>query len=234
MTGSTPINTMKTSFASQPLKALPRIVYQLRRGLPRAALSALAIAALAGVTGCSGPPDIPSGAEEQHAEITLREGDQIRISFPGAPNLDVPPQPIRRDGKITLPIIGEIAAAGMTPIALQDQLAKLFADQLQSKEVVVTVISSSFSVFVDGSVLRPGKIVTDHPITALEAVMEAGGFDYNRADTGRVLVIRHKNGTKGYDYINIDLKQVLDGKKTDLFYLAPNDVVHVPEKFSWF
>jgi len=192
------------------------------------------LAAFAVFTGCEAPPAVPSGAEEQHAELTLREGDVIKISFPGAPNLDVAPQPIRRDGKVTLPIAGEVTAVGLTPIALQEQLVKLFADQLQSKEVVVTVISSSFSIFVDGTVLRPGKIDTDHPITVLEAVMEAGGFDYTRADTERILVIRHKTGSKGYDYFTIDLKQVLDGKKTDLFYLAPGDVVHVPVKFSWF
>ena len=200
----------------------------------RLALSVLVLAAAAAFTGCEAPPAVPSGAEEQHAELTLREGDVVKISFPGAPNLDVAPQPIRRDGKVTLPIAGEVMAAGLTPVALQEQLVKLLADQLQSKEVVVTVVSSSFSVFVDGRVLRPGKIDTDHPITVLEAVMEAGGFDYGKADTEKVLVIRHKTGAKGYDYFTIDLKQVLDGKKTDLFYLAPGDVVHVPEKFSWF
>ena len=203
-------------------------------GMPRAALGALALAAMAASTGCENPTAAPSGIEEQHAELTLREGDVIRISFPGAPNLDVAPQPIRRDGKITLPIVGEIAAAGMTPIALQNQLVKQLADQLQSKEVVVTVVSSTYSIFVDGMVLRPGKIVADHPMTILEAVMEAGGFDYSKADTEKIMVIRHKTGSKGYDYITVDLKQVLDGKKADLFYLAPDDVVHVPQKFSWY
>lgn len=202
--------------------------------MTRVALSALALATLAVGTGCESPPAVSSGIDEQHQEITLREGDVLKISFPGAPNLDVAPQPIRRDGKVTVPIVGEITAAGLTPIELQNQLLKLLADQLQSKEVTITVVSSTFSVFVDGRVLRPGKIVSDHPMTALEAIMEAGGFDYGRADSERVLIIRHKIGAKGYDYITIDLKQVLDGKKADLFYLAPGDVVHVPEKFSWF
>jgi len=234
MTESSPINTMKTSPASAVLGSVPFNAGRLAFGVHRAALGALAFAAFSAFTGCEAPPAVPSGAEEQHAELTLREGDVIKISFPGAPNLDVAPQPIRRDGKVTLPIVGEITAVGLTPIELQGQLLKLLADQLQSKEVVVTVESSAFSVFVDGRVLRPGKIVTDHPVTVLEAIMEAGGFDYGKADTERILVIRHKIGSKGYDYITIDLKQVLDGKKTDLFYLAPGDVVHVPEKFTWF
>jgi|CZKI01.1.fsa_nt_gi polysaccharide export outer membrane protein len=225
---------MKTSPASKALKSVPLIVHRFVFGMPRAALGALAFAAMAAVTGCEAPTAVQSGSDEQHAELTLREGDVVKVSFPGAPNLDVAPQPIRRDGKITLPIVGEIAVVGLTPIALQDQLVKRLADQLQSKEVVVTVVSSSFFVFVDGMVLRPGKIVTDHPITILEAVMEAGGFDYSRADSEKVMVIRHKTGSIGYDYITINLKQVFDGRRTDLFYLAPDDVVHVPQKFSWY
>jgi len=90
-------------------------------------------------------PAVPSGAEEPHAELTLREGDVIKISFPEEPNLDVAPQPIKRDGKVTAWIAGEVMAAGLTPKALQDQLARLFADHIQSKEVVVTVVSSSRS-----------------------------------------------------------------------------------------
>jgi polysaccharide biosynthesis/export protein len=224
-----PSPTMKTfSFPALPSRPRARSLF----GIP-ATLGALALA-LAFSTGCEAPPPIPSGEAEQHEELTLREGDAVKVSFPGAPNLDVAPQPVRRDGKITLPILGEVTAAGLTPIELQDQLTKQLSGQLQSKEVVVTVVSSSFSVFVDGSVLRPGRIDTDRPLTVLEAVMQAGGFDYLHADTANVLVIRHKTGSKGYDYITIDLKQVLDGKKTDLFYLAPNDVVHVPQKFNWF
>jgi len=225
---------MRTHPASKAVPPAPLFIRRFVIAVARVSLGALAFAATAAFTGCETPPTAPSGMEEQHAELTLREGDVVRISFPGAPNLDVAPQPIRRDGKITLPIVGEVTAVGLTPIALQDQLVKQLADQLQSKEVVVTVVSSSFSVFVDGMVMRPGKIVADHPMTILEAVMEAGGFDYSKADTGRLMVIRHKTGSKGYDYITVDLKQVLDGKKADLFYLAPDDVVHVPQKFSWY
>lgn len=210
-------------------RALIRTLFKFQAVLGAATGLALVLG-----TGCEAPPPIPSGAAESHAELTLREGDVVKVSFPGAPNLDVAPQPVRRDGKITMPIIGEVAAAGLTPIELQDQLVKQLSGQLQSKEVVVTVVASSFSVFVDGSVLRPGKIQTDHPITALAAIMEAGGFDYQHADTGHVLIIRHKSGAAGYDYITLDLKQVLDGQKADLFYLSPDDVVHVPQKFNWF
>jgi hypothetical protein len=64
--------------------------------------------------------------------------------------------------------------------------------------------------------------------------MEAGGFDYNTADSSKVLVIRHKPGGTDYTYHTVNLKLVVDGRRSDAFYLAPGDVVHVPEKFSWF
>jgi len=197
-------------------------------------IAILTLGLLGGITGCQNAPTPISSLEEQHAEITLREGDVIRISFPGAPNLDGQPQPIRRDGKITIGIVGEVTAAGLTPTELQNQLLAKLSDQLLSKEVLVTVISSTFAVYVDGPVLRPGKIIADHPITVMEAIMESGGFDYQRADTKHVTVLRHKGQGKDYLYYTLDLKQVLDGEQKDLFYLEPGDMVHVPQKFSWF
>ena len=112
-------------------------------------------------------------------------------------------------------------------------LAKL-SSQLLTKEVIVSVVQSSFSVYVDGPVSRPGKIVSDHPMTIMEAIMESGGFDYTKANTKKVMVIRHKPQTKDYTYYTVNLQDVLDGKQRDLFYLAPGDMVHVTEKFNWF
>jgi protein involved in polysaccharide export with SLBB domain len=96
----------------------------------------------------------------------------------------------------------------------------------------VEVQSSFFPVYVSGSVLRPGKVMSDHPITALEAVMEAGGYDYTKADLKRVTIIRHE-GNSIRNYI-VNLKRVVDGKSSELFYLKPGDIVIVPERFSWF
>ena len=64
------------------------------------------------------------------------------------------------------------------------------------------------------------------------AVMEAGGFDYARANLTRVGVIRHE-GSEVKNF-TLNLKQVLDGKPSTPFYLKPSDIVYVPEKFAWF
>ncbi|MGH7954255.1 MAG: polysaccharide biosynthesis/export family protein, partial [Limisphaerales bacterium] len=167
-----------------------------------------------------------------HAEImVLREGDNLRVTFPGSPNLDTT-QEIRRDGKITMPLIGEVQAAGMTPEDLQQDLIKRYAPQLSTSQITVTLLSSAFPVYVTGCVLHPGKILSNQPMTALEAVMEAGGFDYTTANMKSVRVIRNENGATKYYRIN--LKNRLDGSDTTQFYLKPSDIVYVPERFSLF
>jgi polysaccharide biosynthesis/export protein len=163
--------------------------------------------------------------------MNLREGDVLKISFPGSPSLDTT-QTIRRDGKISLQLVGDVDAAGMTPSALEKKLVDLYAPQISSKQVTVQVVSSSLSVYVTGMVLRPGKVLSDHPITALEAVMEAGGFDYTKANTKNVTVIRQEgNVMKNY---KLNLNAVLMGEQHEPFYLKPDDIVYVPEKFTWF
>jgi polysaccharide export outer membrane protein len=159
--------------------------------------------------------------------VVLREGDTIRVSFPGAPNLNVV-QPIRRDGKISLALVGEVQAAGKTPLTLEKELVELYGPQLQDKEVNVNLENSSFPVYVTGAVLRPGKIMADRPLKLLEAIMEAGGFDYTKANTKTVRIIR------GNEHFQVNLRNVLDGKNTDTFDLKPSDIVYVPERFAWF
>jgi polysaccharide export outer membrane protein len=188
------------------------------------------------LTSCKSPTTQLKEATEQAARrpeaIVLREGDTVRITFPGSANLDTQPQQVRLDGNIALPLIGEVKAAGMTPTELEKQLVTRYSSQLVSKEVAVTVVSSSYVVYVTGAVLRPGKISSNHSISALEAIMEAGGFDYTKANLKTVTVIRHEGG-QAKNYV-LNLKRVLKGEKGEPFYLQPSDIVYVPERFSWF
>jgi len=171
-------------------------------------------------------------SDQSHSEmITLREGDILKISFPGSANLDTTQQ-IRRDGKISLPLVGEVQAAKKTPDELHQDLIGLYAPQISSKEVIVVLESSAFPIYVTGCVIRPGKILSDKPMTALEAIMEAGGFDYTKANLKNVRVIRRENGAS--ENYTLNLKTVLNEKEDEPFYLKPSDIVFVPEKFSWF
>ena len=161
--------------------------------------------------------------------IILREGDTVRISFPGSPSLNSVQQ-IRRDGKVSLALVGEFQAAGLTPVQMEKALVKLYAPQLVSKEVTVTLESSAFVIYVTGAVGRSGKLVSDRPLTALEAVIDAG-VDYSKANLKSVTVIRRVNGREERHTLN--LKKELMGGGGEPFYLKPEDIIFVRERFTW-
>jgi polysaccharide export outer membrane protein len=196
---------------------------------------ALTLFAVIALTGCqtTNPPSLADveKAAEQPDVLVLHEGDSVRVTFPGAPNLNTIQQ-IRRDGRVALPLVGEFKAAGLTPTEMEKELLKLYGPQLQTKEVTVAVESSAFPIYVSGAVLRPGKIMSDRPINALEAIMEAGGFDYTKANLKAVKVIRHENGVARHYTLN--LKKVVKGGDSETFSLKPADIIYVPERFSWF
>jgi polysaccharide export outer membrane protein len=223
----------------------------LRQILRRTAPAGAVLAVWAGMPACQGgpvtsnsPPASGGGALGGSSQSTtnalaatnaasqqLREGDTIRISFPGAPSLDTT-QTIRRDGKITLDMVGEVIAAGLTPGQLQDVLLEKYGPQLVLKEVYVTVQGSAFSVYVTGAVMRPGRITSEKVLTPLEAVLEAG-LDQTRGNLKKVKVLREgENGTNEVFYLN--LNDVMKGKSVKPFTLKPMDKIIVPEKFSWF
>jgi protein involved in polysaccharide export with SLBB domain len=118
--------------------------------------------------------------------------------------------------------------AGLTPDELRADLMKRYKSLLSVNEITVTVVSASASVYVTGSVLKPGRIPMDRPLTALEAIMEAGGFVPNKAKTWAVSVTRIVNGKQ--QHFDLDLKRALQGQDPNPFYLKPSDVVFVPEK----
>lgn len=172
-----------------------------------------------------------AGGRNPGNTFTIREGDVLNVTFPGAANLNTK-QRVRRDGKIEMPLLGELQAAGLTPAQLEQEILKNYGSQLLSKEVTVTVDTASYDVFVTGAVVKPGKVSAVRPMTALEAIMECGGPDYTKANLKEVTVVRQENGhSKNY---RLNLRDVLDGKRTETFYLKPSDIIYVREKFNWF
>jgi polysaccharide export outer membrane protein len=137
-------------------------------------------------------------------------------------------QQIRRDGKIEMALKGEVHAAGLTPADLEKKVLELYGPDLVLKEVSVTLQSSSYPVYVNGAVVHPGKIMIVRPSTVLEAIMEAGGFDLARANMKGVRVVRDEDGQLKYFVLN--LKEVLEGKRSRTLCTRPNDIIYVPEK----
>jgi polysaccharide biosynthesis/export protein len=199
-----------------------------RRTAVGISILALLAAVVLGLTGCQSPTTTPIESADlaPASSMRLSEGDIVRIVFPGATNLNMLQQ-IRRDGKMSLPLVGEVTAAGLTPDELEKEVLRLYEPQLLQKEVRVSLDSSAYPVYVSGAVLRPGKIMLDRPMTALEAISEAG-VNHARAKLTKVRVTRREGNTlKHYE---LNLKDVMEGKSNTPFYLKPADVIFVPEK----
>ena len=198
------------------------------RGLSVSAVLLLGLAVVLG--GCaSAPPAVPTVQVKPGVQI-LNSGDVIKIDFPGAPNLNTTQQ-IRRDGRLNLYMIGEITASGRTPAELEKDLVGAYSTQLVSKEIKVTVVSSIFTVFVTGGVMKAGKVISERELTAFDAIMEAGGFNEAVANKKKVRIIRQEGGK--IETYEIDFRAVLEGRNSEPFYLKPHDTVYVPEKISW-
>ncbi len=160
------------------------------------------------------------------SQTVFEPGDVIEVRFFYTPELNVT-QTVRPDGMISLQLIPDVTAQGKTVTELRDELMKLYDPHLKAPEI--SVVARSYynqRVFVGGQVLRPGVVQMPGKMTALEAIMEVGGFDLRAAERKTVLVIRYAKGRR-YAY-KLDLNKATAGKETEPFYLQPKDIVHVP------
>jgi polysaccharide biosynthesis/export protein len=129
---------------------------------------------------------------------------------------------------LNLDVAGQIKAVNKTVLQLQGELTTLYQSQAKDDPITVKIVAPEAAVYVAGEVSRPGKIPMERPMTAIEAIMEAGGFDPLQANLSGVSVLRVENGRQ-HTY-RLNLKRVLDGKDDTVFYLRPFDVVRVPAK----
>jgi polysaccharide biosynthesis/export protein len=172
---------------------------------------------------------LPESATGQHPGI-LTAGDTIRISFTTAPELNQS-EKIESDGRISLPLIGQVYASGKSTSQLQAELTNLYKSQLQNSEVTVTLESVIIPVVVSGEVQKPGKVLFERPATVLEAIMEAGGFTAY-GDPKSVSVIRQVNGIQHTQIV--DLSKVLRGVPSRVMYVSAGDVIYVRQRFISF
>ena len=196
---------------------------------PASTMAILAAALTFAAAGCSSLPKGRSWSPDEQGsppkEMRLAPGDEIEVRFFGAPELNVVQQ-VRRDGNITLQLVGDVKVAGFTPSELQSSLTAAYKDQLQITEVSV-VIQSPAPVYIHGAVLEPGPVHLVRPLTALEAIMEGGGFVVTQAEIDSVIVIRQVG--KDYHAYALSFEGIMEGgKQAKPFYLQPYDIVHVP------
>jgi len=172
---------------------------------------------------CQSPlPPLPNPPGPRTA-VRLSPGDVIKLSFAEETDLDQV-QRIRRDGKVTLPLIGEVTAAGKRVIDFQRQLVDLYEPHLDNPDLVVILESGVTNVIVSGFANKPGKYVFDRPTTVYQAIMEAGGVsDYGSASN--VHLTRIINGVQRTETIN--LRQSIRGKPVYPEYVQDGDVIYI-------
>ena len=136
---------------------------------------------------------------------------------------------VRPDGKISLQLVDEVQAAGLTPSKLDDMLTQKYSSEL--KKPMITVIVKSFEgqrIYVGGEVNRQGLITIAGNMTPLQAVLNAGGFK-ETASPESAIIIRKGPENKPVP-IAMNLDEAMHGKSGSAdFLLQPDDVVYVPK-----
>jgi len=168
------------------------------------------------------PQPQPPGATAR--EYRLGPGDKLRIEVYKDPQLSQSLQ-VRPDGKITLPLIGDLEASGRTSIELRDTIATALKEYVTNPVVTVIVVEALASqIFVMGEVGKAGSVPLHGPTTILQALAMAGGFK-EFANTKDVRVLRPSAG--GVQTIRFNYRDAVNGDIKPL-YLQAGDTVIVP------
>jgi polysaccharide export outer membrane protein len=152
-------------------------------------------------------------------------GDVIEISVWKNPDLTVT-VPVRPDGRISVPLLGDVQAAGVTPLALKTQLTNGFRDYVTAPGVSVVVKEvNSQKIYVTGEVAKPGAYDLRSRTKVMQALAMAGGLTaYAKS---RVIVLRDQQG--GDRRIEVDLGAIISGKRPEAnITLQPGDTLVVP------
>ena len=193
---------------------------KIRQGLILALLAAL----LAGCQTVEYPPTSEHITASTPARLS--PGDVLKITFSSSSELDQT-QKIKIDGKVNLPLIGEVKAAGKTLIGFQREIADLYSSQLEENDILVTLDTDGANIIVAGQVASPGRRVFDRPTTVFQAIMEAGGAT-PYGNLSKVRLIRTVDGKQYVGVLNV--KPALKGRVTEGTYLKNGDVIYVPQR----
>jgi polysaccharide export outer membrane protein len=140
----------------------------------------------------------------------LASGDVVKLTFSAAPELNQS-QKVRADGKLSLPLVGEVDASGKTVGQLQGDLLQLYKSQLKTPEVTVSLEGSVTTVTVSGAVAKPSKITFERPTTIFQA-MKSGPSPYGNLGTSALF---HGQRCQKPGMIFTDVK----GEETKPFYV---------------
>jgi polysaccharide export outer membrane protein len=171
-----------------------------------------------------GPTPMPTAAPVDPKTFKIGAEDILLVRVWREPELSSAVE-VRPDGKITLPLIGEVQAADETADSLKSKVVELLSEYINKPEVMVSIQAvRSRRYYLTGEVMRPGAYPLVVPVTLLEALTNAGGFK-EFANTKKITVLR--KGTE--KPLKFNYNDVIKGKNMEQNIKVENgDFIHVP------
>jgi polysaccharide export outer membrane protein len=160
-------------------------------------------------------------------EYRIGAGDVLQIGVWREPDASLPSAVVRVDGRITVPLIGELKVAGLTLTELKDLLVEKFSHYINNPVVTVDAREiHSRKIYLVGNVRKEGPIPLAGPMTVLQAIDEAGGLG-DWANKKKIYVLRNVNGKQVK--LPFDYNAVIKGQHLEQnIALLPDDTIVVP------
>lgn len=174
--------------------------------------------------------DYAKEPDPRNRELVLGVGDVVGINVWDQRELNTDAT-IRPDGTITMPLVGDVKAAGQTPSALKEKIKTQLANFLKmgaGNEVTVAVRAwKSYRFTIEGEVGKAGVFSSDQYVTVADAIAMAGGISrFARRDEIRLLRRDAKGNTRR---IPLDYDSLASGQRSDMnIYVLPGDLIYVP------
>ncbi len=189
--------------------------------------------------GCEDMPRVPESADDTAQQFASFEGsyrigvdDRVQIAVWRNPELSVI-APVRPDGRISVPIIGDVEAGGRTPSEVAEIIRKRLSEYIREPNVAVILTELRSHEFlsrvrVTGAVRIPRSMPHRQGMTVLDAVLEAGGVnDFASPNRSKL----YRKGKDKTEVLEIDLGDILKkGRLESNYFLRPGDVITVPER----
>lgn len=153
-------------------------------------------------------------------------GDILKITTWKEPDLTIEAARVRSDGKITIPLLDDIHAEGLSTMALKNAIEKKLSVYVEAPNVTVTLVNPmSRQFYILGEILRTGEYPLIKKLTVMQAFALAGGFT-EWADKNKILLYRR--GSQGEETIIIRYNDIIKGDFSKDIQLQPDDTIIVP------
>ena len=201
--------------AAMPCSAQAQPARPTTAAPPQAPAQTVAPPPVMAATGVNVPPEYTIGADDVLSIVFWRDKELTAEVT------------VRPDGKISLPLLNDIQASGLTPAQLKDRIVEESTTYVEDPNVTVVVKDiKSRKVFITGEVRKPGFYPLTSSTTVLQMISIAGGLaDYAKPD--KISVVRVENGKP--QSFKFNYKEIIEGKKLNQnIELKPGDTIIVP------